>query len=252
MHKYCLLVVEDSHLNQAVITTVLENGGYQTNVADNGLEALEAVQQQHYDLILMDLDMPEMNGFDATQALRQLSTPIATVPIIAVTANVSPHARERAQQVGMNDYVTKPIDPASLLATIKHWLKLPSTSATSLPPAPERLDTSTLKQLEIDIDPVALQRIIGLFVDETQARLERIAKASKIHDWRGIQYEAHALKSAAATLGVKQLQRHAQQLDKACNQGDREQSLTLANTISTVALPALDALAEYADKNFEL
>lgn len=254
MDTHRLLLVEDSHLNQAVVTTILDNAGYHTDLADNGREALKAVRSQHYDLILMDLDMPEMNGFEATEAVRRLKTPIASVPIIAVTANISAQARERAQRVGMNDYLTKPIDAALLLATIKHWLTSPIGNK-KIPVSPaksQRLDTSTLKQLEMDTDPVALQRIIGLFIDETRARLVRIADASRMRDWQRLQYEAHALKSAAAALGVNQLQQHARQLDAACQQGDNERSLVLANTITTIALPALKSLADYAEKKFKL
>jgi CheY-like chemotaxis protein/HPt (histidine-containing phosphotransfer) domain-containing protein len=252
MPEQRLLLVEDSHVNQAIITVILGNAGYRTDVADNGREALHILDTQTYDLILMDLDMPEMDGFEATTAIRQLPEPVCSVPVIAVTANISPEARERARQVGMNDYLTKPIVPAALLTMLQHWLKsaLPASAAVSAD-NPEKLDTSILRQLETDTDPVALHRIIGLFIDETRNRLERIAGASKIRDWRRIQYEAHALKSAAATLGVKQLHRHAQQLDEACNSGDRKRSLMLADSISAIGLPALEALASYADQHFK-
>ena len=96
MPEQRLLLVEDSHVNQSIITVILNKAGYRTDVADNGREALQILRTQTYDLILMDLDMPEMDGFEATTAIRQLAEPTRSVPVIAVTANISPEARERA------------------------------------------------------------------------------------------------------------------------------------------------------------
>jgi CheY-like chemotaxis protein/HPt (histidine-containing phosphotransfer) domain-containing protein len=252
MQEQRLLLVEDSHVNQSIITVILSKAGYRTDVADNGREALQILTTQTYDLILMDLDMPEMDGFEATAAIRQLAEPTRSVPVIAVTANISPEARERARQVGMNDYLTKPVVPAALINMLQHWLNsTPLRTPLPYPETPGNLDTSILRQLEADTDPIALHRIIGLFIDETRNRLERITGACRIRDWRRIQYEAHALKSAAATLGAKQLHRHAQQLDEACNSGDRKRSLLLADSIASVALPALEALSSYADQHFK-
>ncbi|QMU27628.1 PAS domain S-box protein [Adhaeribacter radiodurans] len=116
-----LLLVEDNEINQLVATRFLENWGITPDCAINGKIAVEKVQQQPYDIILMDLQMPVMDGFEATQLIRKMGGRNAEVPIIALTANVMPDARQKALQVGMNDFVSKPIDPAELhLKISKH------------------------------------------------------------------------------------------------------------------------------------
>ncbi|TQV83517.1 hybrid sensor histidine kinase/response regulator [Denitrobaculum tricleocarpae] len=116
-----VLIVEDNQVNLLLATTILTKAGHRTDGANNGLEALSAIRSRPYDVILMDMMMPEMDGLDATRAIRKLSGSRSEVPIIAMTANAMKGDREKCLQAGMNDYLSKPIDKAKLFEKIEHW-----------------------------------------------------------------------------------------------------------------------------------
>ena len=113
-----VLVVDDVTVNQILICAILGKVGYATDVASNGIEALQALNRRPYDLILMDVQMPEMDGLEATARIRKLHGDVARIPIIAMTANAMKGDRETCIQMGMNDYVSKPIVPVQLLQRI--------------------------------------------------------------------------------------------------------------------------------------
>ncbi len=116
-----ILIVEDNQVNLLLATTILTKAGHRTDGANNGLEALSAIRSRPYDLILMDMMMPEMDGLDATRAIRKLRGSRSETPIIAMTANAMKGDREKCLQAGMNDYLSKPIDKAKLFEKIEHW-----------------------------------------------------------------------------------------------------------------------------------
>jgi CheY-like chemotaxis protein/nitrogen-specific signal transduction histidine kinase len=113
-----ILVAEDNHINRMLITTYLEKFGHRFNTANNGIEALKAARQGNFDLILMDIHMPEMDGLEATRAIRKLAPPHGETPIIALTANAMKGDREKYIEAGMDEYVSKPINAADLYAKI--------------------------------------------------------------------------------------------------------------------------------------
>lgn len=117
-----LLLVEDNKANQFITKTILQRAGYIVDVADNGLLAIAASEKQLYQLILMDLQMPEMDGFDATKGIRQASNININTPIIAMTANATTEDRENTLAVGMNDFLMKPARKDQLIKKIHHWL----------------------------------------------------------------------------------------------------------------------------------
>jgi CheY-like chemotaxis protein len=114
-----ILVAEDNSVNQLLIRTILEKVGHQVELANNGLEALDAVMRTEFDLVMMDVNMPEMDGLTATQRIRDLPAPKSRLPIIALTANAMKGDREKLIGAGMNDYVGKPIDAAKLALAIE-------------------------------------------------------------------------------------------------------------------------------------
>ncbi|MDB5359013.1 MAG: Hybrid sensor histidine kinase [Rhodospirillales bacterium] len=116
-----ILVAEDLFINQAVIENILLDAGHSVRFANNGLEAVAAADQERFDLILMDMEMPEMDGIEATRAIRQSDGPMRDVPIIAVTANALESEARRCRDAGMNEHLTKPIDRNALLAAIQRW-----------------------------------------------------------------------------------------------------------------------------------
>jgi CheY-like chemotaxis protein len=117
-----ILVVEDNLVNQKVALFLLKKFGYQADTASNGKEGVKAVQQVSYDLILMDVMMPEMDGYEATQKIRAMDNNRKDIPIIAMTANAMKGDREKCLKAGMNDYITKPVKPENLLEAITNWV----------------------------------------------------------------------------------------------------------------------------------
>lgn len=243
-----LLLVEDSHVNQEVAVAMLKKAGYQVDVAGDGLEAVQAVRTLPYDLVLMDLAMPEMDGFEATAEIRHLPGAQSRIPIIAMTANALPGDRARCLAAGMNDHITKPIDRMRMLTILDQWLSnndpdaVGETDSSAATSAEQDIDDQTLHQLEADTDPALLTRIIGLFIDETNARLDHIIKAYQSRDWPRLQRETHTLKSSAATFGAKRLQDHACRLDEACRSSDQATIAALTATLPQMVTPALEAL----------
>ncbi|MFN4089063.1 MAG: response regulator [Alphaproteobacteria bacterium] len=116
-----VLVVEDNKVNQMLAVALLNAGGHHADVAADGFEAIEAVCNRPYDLVLMDVQMPGMDGFEATRRIRALGRDIATIPILAMTANAMRGDRERCLEAGMDDYVSKPVDAGDLLAKVARW-----------------------------------------------------------------------------------------------------------------------------------
>jgi CheY-like chemotaxis protein len=118
-----VLVVEDNMVNQKVAVALLKRLGVRADVASDGREAVERVQSRSYDLVLMDCQMPIMNGYDATAEIRRRGGAAAHVPIVAMTADVIDDSKERALQAGMNDFVAKPVDMQELSRALRTWLK---------------------------------------------------------------------------------------------------------------------------------
>lgn len=134
-----ILLVEDNQVNQLVATAMLASQGYLIDVAENGLEGVEAVIKGDYDIVLMDIQMPEMNGVEATHKIRALDGDKSSVPIIAVTAHAMHGDRETYLAAGMNDYVSKPIDPKLLLDAINRWSgRSGDAAAEAVDAAPEQ------------------------------------------------------------------------------------------------------------------
>jgi two-component system, sensor histidine kinase and response regulator len=115
-------VAEDNLVNQRVVLGPLAKLGHHADSVRNGLEAVQAVENGRYDLVIMDCQMPELDGFEATRRIRRLSGPSHTIPIIALTANAMQGDREQCLEVGMNDYVSKPVDVGRLAAALQRWL----------------------------------------------------------------------------------------------------------------------------------
>lgn len=128
-----ILLVEDNPLNQHVTRSILERAGYECNLASSGREALLNLEQLEYDLVLMDCQMPVMDGYETTRKIRSLALPVSRVPIIAITAHGEKGERERCLEAGMNDFLVKPAAPEQLLHRVERWLSTPHRILTPMP-----------------------------------------------------------------------------------------------------------------------
>ena len=118
-----MLVVEDNHVNQLVAVGMLEHLGYSTEVAGNGIEALASIARTHFAAVVMDCQMPEMDGYVATRELRRMEGAVGSrTPVIAMTASVTDGERERCLAAGMDDFVAKPVSPLELDAALARWV----------------------------------------------------------------------------------------------------------------------------------
>jgi CheY-like chemotaxis protein len=127
-----ILVAEDNEVNQKIAARVLEKAGYQVHLASNGREAVEALSKKRYDLVLMDVQMPVMDGLTATAEIRSLPGAVGTIPIIAMTANAMKGDRERCLAAGMDDYISKPLCLEDLTNILRCWMSRRRNSAESL------------------------------------------------------------------------------------------------------------------------
>ena len=209
-----VLLVEDNIVNQKVATLLLKRLGCEVSVANNGAEALDAVQEHEFDIVFMDCQMPVMSGFEATQAIRVLDDPgKRSVPIVAMTANAMAGDRERCLVVGMNDYLPKPVQREALCKMLERWTRSQTTekepSPTATPMTSEEpsdvLDPEvlqTLRDLSGDEEPSLFDELVQIFLEDTPVRMADLEAAFDGADADGIMSAAHALKSSAANLGA--------------------------------------------------
>jgi signal transduction histidine kinase/CheY-like chemotaxis protein/HPt (histidine-containing phosphotransfer) domain-containing protein len=243
-----VLLAEDSRSNQLVAAAILRRAGFAVDVAGDGEEAVERAAARRYDLILMDVQMPKLDGFGATARIRALPPPAGAVPIIALTASVRPEDRDRCIEAGMTGYVTKPIDLIALLGAVDQALAGRRAGQRGAEPAGEwpLIDRATLDELRGAVEPGRLPQLIAVFVEETEARLAELEAARAAGDVAAIGRLAHLLKSAAGTFGATALARAATLLEETCREGRAERADHLAAELLALGRRSLDALAEPA------
>jgi two-component system sensor histidine kinase/response regulator len=229
-----LLLVEDNELNQEVAMGLLETAHMSIDLAENGKVAVRMISEKDYDLVLMDMQMPVMDGVSATKAIR--SDPrFLTLPIIAMTANAMDTDRETCIQAGMNDHVAKPIDPDQLFATIKRWIKVRRPIPSPEVPVNKAEAASSPVVMHIpEIEGVDLtdglkrvggnQRLYRELLVKFAAKFAdagvQVSSALQSGDRSGAERIAHTVKGVAGNIGIKQVQFAAEKLEKAIREGD--------------------------------
>jgi CheY-like chemotaxis protein/HPt (histidine-containing phosphotransfer) domain-containing protein len=214
-----LLLAEDIEANQEIARAILEAGGYMVDIATNGIEAVKAVRTKAYDLVLMDVQMPGMDGLTATKRIRALPGPERNIPIIAMTANVLPEQVAEFHRIGMNDHVGKPFDRHDLYSLVERWLpdvmivdtSPEDTVAGNLEPV---LDAQTHGDLASLLGAERLSHLLEKF--EAQLAASFAEDSSGKLDRMGLAREAHALISQAGMLGFLELSAVCRDLESAC------------------------------------
>jgi len=240
--KAKILVAEDGEINRLVVTAMLGKAGYQVEVAQDGIKAFEAALSGDYDLILMDVQMPEMDGYQATSAIRGLPDhKRAQVPILAFTANALQEDRNACLAAGMNDFISKPVEKDRLLATIAHWLRKDVNEQAHVPVAASAgqetaalLDESALQSLAAQTDEQTMKETVVIFFADTAHRLEKLTQARDMADLQSLGFEAHSIKSAAMTLGAVRLATTCRNIEHACNDGKPETALRFFQSLEEV------------------
>jgi CheY-like chemotaxis protein len=211
-----VLLVEDYPVNQVVATRMLERSGYRVDAVNNGREAVEALSNIPYGAVLMDVQMPEMDGYEATAEIRRREGSVRHTPVIAMTADAMQGDRERALAAGMDDYIAKPVKHEELEAVLGRWIPQPEQE----PPAHTRdedsgtaedtpaLDLSVLESRrgpQRDGEPDKLARIVGLFIEDVPLRLDELRQAVERGEAQKVEETAHMLKGGSGYMGAVQM-----------------------------------------------
>ena len=239
-----VLLVEDNDINQQVARELLEGYGLQVSLADNGQKAVNAVEQHQYDLVFMDIQMPEMDGYQATRIIRRLPGR-SELPIVAMTAHAMTGDRERCLQVGMNDHIAKPLDPKELSSKLEMWLQSAArTDNVVIDVEPERAE-STAEEEKAGLPGIdeeeGLARVMGNrklydrllrnFYQDQHTDWQELESCLELQDWRGARFLTHGLKGAAGSLGAKDLHKAAGAVEAELRSSEQRPSDALLETL---------------------
>ena len=220
-----VLLVEDNAVNQQVATAMLEQLGARVDVAADGKEALEQVALLPYDLIFMDCEMPEMDGYAATAEIRRREDGGRRIPIVAMTAHAMEGDREQCLAAGMDDYITKPVSPAAIGAVVRRWVRTSGARNAAAPAEtqPAALDAARIAQLRATLgrgDGAQFRRLVETFLGDTGVRLGELRQCLNRKDAAMVRRLAHTLRGSCLSLGALRMTEVASALERVSAQGD--------------------------------
>lgn len=253
-----VLLVEDTPANRKVVEKVLSRRGHSVSVAVNGREAVDTYRAGEFDLVLMDVQMPIMDGFQATEAMREIerNADVEPTPIIAMTAHSMRGDRQRCLLAGMNGYLSKPLDLAKMIGSIEsHSKALPTPTDTA---ESDNLETIEMPDGTIDIE-AALARLrgdrnllidmIGFYLDDAPGLLESIKSAVANGEVGEAERAAHSLKSLAATFDAPEATAAAREVERACRDAEHHRLDGLVTTLERSVERLANWLEDYRSKN---
>ncbi|MBI3130199.1 MAG: response regulator [Acidobacteria bacterium] len=238
-----ILLVEDNAVNRMVAEDLLRRAGLEVEVAMDGRQAVEAATVGAFDAILMDLQMPVMDGIEATRRIRERLGPHP--PILALTAHALQSERAECLEAGMDDYLTKPMDPDLLFTTLGRHLRVamgaPRAATRPVEPAPQRVPGLRLggRVPELFADPDLRRRILHLFREESAEILKRIDQTARTGDGAGLAEWAHALKGAAANVGAVEVAEAAGRIHRAAKAGKVAEAALSVEFLGALLAPFL-------------
>jgi PAS domain S-box-containing protein len=228
-----ILVAEDNIVNQDVALAILRKLGARVELAGNGLEALAALRSGDYDLVLMDCEMPEMDGYEATRRIRDAETGVRNpqVPVIAFTADAVSGDREKCFEAGMNDYLAKPVDPGRLAEVLEKWIlrREPTQEVGSRgtaifePDAMPIFDAGAMLDRMMG-DRLLARKVIGGFLREAPRQMSALGKSLRQGDAAEVRLQAHSMKGGAATIAAERLREPCGAMEEAAAVGDLERA----------------------------
>ena len=228
-----ILLAEDNRVNQMVASRILEKMGHTITVANNGAEALALLAAHSFDLVLMDIQMPQMDGLSATKTLRQQETTTRFhLPVVAMTAHAMKGDRERCLEAGMDGYVSKPINGRDLELAIAKAMNLTSSDIGWIN-TKVRQEAQSAKPVTLDFkqmleqlggDEKLLQEVIEIFVDQTPIHMETLRRALAQGDAESVEKTAHSIKGELGYLGISEVTQKARVLEELGRKHDLEQA----------------------------
>jgi PAS domain S-box-containing protein len=248
-----ILLAEDNVVNQKVALKTLERMGYRADVVANGIEALEALARQPYDAVLMDVQMPELDGLEASRRIWREFPPARRPRIIAMTANAMQGDREACLAAGMDDYISKPVQAEQLQSALERCAPLESASpagraGSGTPARPvNAIDRAALEELRVELgggDPGIVVELIDLFLSDSRTRLATLHEQLPDGDLEQIDRAAHTLKSNAAIVGAHEVAALAAMLEQRARLGEISGSERLLIELDAVYAQAIAVLRE--------
>jgi CheY-like chemotaxis protein len=216
-----ILVAEDNKINQQLTAVMLRHAGHEVNIVENGEQAVEAVRNGAFDAVLMDVQMPILDGKGATRRIRALPPPANRVTIIAVTAHAMAGDREAYLAIGMDDYLAKPIDPRMLFGKLAGLGTEPSAGTGTNRPG-TLLDHAHLVELSACLPADNVRQLIDLFREQIDAQISSVEAFCAAGDLAALAREAHTLAGAAGNFGALRLSRFTHEIEIACGDLDAE------------------------------
>ncbi len=259
-----VLLAEDNPTNQDIALAILENVGIEVTPVWDGLEAIKAVESRHFDAVLMDMQMPKMDGYEATRTIRR-NPQFSELPIIALTAHALKGDKEKCLAAGMNGYITKPVNQELLLKTLldsikTQGLKTESKPSSPLTTVPDSKPVHTLESMPglniksalriLDIDFETYQRILKSFVKHSLPLFDRLLEAVEDQDIEQVSELAHGIKGSAANIGAEELRESAETIEFICKKQGNEADPPILNQVKT-KLKSLDKEFEQVTSSIE-
>jgi CheY-like chemotaxis protein/HPt (histidine-containing phosphotransfer) domain-containing protein len=261
-------LVEDNEINRRIGADIVRMIGCQVETAENGIEALDALQKSRFDLVVMDCQMPVMDGFQATREIRSgaAGAGVSGIPIIAMTAHAMDEDRNACIRAGMNDHLSKPFTIDAIRSIITKWLRSSfcRDSGTGASPVP----LSDLCNFDEGVANVASDRrefnpgflirimdnstesanaILAIFLEDGPKGMAKLTRAMEEHDWLRVSSEAHSMKGVCLNIGVEQLARSSKRLETAAEHADERAATEEFKQFKTGFLRVLAEVRKYLE-----
>jgi PAS domain S-box-containing protein len=253
-HALRVLIVEDNKINQKLAQLIVEHAGHAVDLADNGLEAVEAAAAKQYDVILMDLQMPVLDGIEATKRIRALSGPARNTPIIALTSHAMTGTREEVLAAGTDDFVSKPFDAPTLLAKMLHLARF-QKAGEQRPPQGEgdrgedrgetRFERRKLDYLRDATSSASFATLLASLLGGIEQRVTTVLRLIDAEKYEQAGREAHDLVAIAGNVGGVRLSAIARQLQLCCGTRDPEKCRAVAAALSAEAESVVPMIRDY-------
>lgn len=256
--RFRILLAEDNFINQKVAIRILNDAGYYVDSVMNGIQAIEAVRKRNYDLVLMDVQMPEMDGFTATSVIRKINSDKSQVPIIAITAHALMGDKEKCLNAGMNDYISKPISSEKIIALLDKWLKIKSENEIQ---SEIQNETNTEQEVSIEsifdfahLDKMSLssvefqKELITTYLQDVNIRSKKLEVYINANDFTKIATESHTIKGASMSVGAVLIGKIALDIEM---EGKQKEASRLPDKIEELKL-AIDQTRSILNDHFML
>lgn len=247
-HNVKVLLVEDNDINRLYAKSILQTWKCITDIAENGLIAIEKLKNNAYDVILMDVQMPVMDGYEATKAIRMMSHPVGSTPIVALTANATKNDIEKCLIAGMNDYLSKPFTPEDLYQMLFEKLKIVpiTSSAIKIPSINKQYDLAYLRNMSGD-NQEFIKEMIQTFVQSIPVSLKEMENALNLSDFVQVARIAHQIKPSMTLLGIEHLKESAVQIESLAK-NNKAPSLELQVNVMEFTQTCRDIVSDLAEE----